>query len=107
MTGNSGTPLAAKLGLKPGMTMRVVHAPKEFRELLAPLPDGARIAGNGRARADVVHHFALKKSSGVVTDVTGDVIRALALPLGFVDIKVCDVSDVWSGLKLVVRRDQR
>jgi len=48
-----------------------------------------------------------KKSSGVATDVTEDVIRALALPLGFVDIKVCAVTDVWSGLKLVVRRDRR
>ena len=48
-----------------------------------------------------------KKSSGVATDVTEDVIRALALPLGFVDIKVCAVSDVWSALKLVVRRDRR
>ena len=134
MTGYSGTPLAAKLGLKPGMTMRAVHAPKEYRALLAPLPDGARIAGNGRARADIVHHFTLRKaelakalrsyrgvldaatpvwvswpkiSSGVATDVTEDVIRAVALPLGFVDIKVCAVSEVWSGLKLVVRRDQR
>ena len=134
MTGYSGTPLAAKLGLKPGMTMRAVHAPKDYVKLLAPLPDGARIAGNGRARADVVHHFASKKaelaealrayrgaldpatpvwvswpkkSSGVATDVTEDVIRSLALPLGFVDIKVCAVSDVWSGLKLVVRLEQR
>jgi len=48
-----------------------------------------------------------KKSSGVATDVTEDVIRSLALPLGFVDIKVCAVSDVWSALKLVVRRDRR
>ena len=46
MTGYSGTPLAAKLGIKPGMVMRAVHAPKEYRELLAPLPDGVR----GRAR---------------------------------------------------------
>lgn len=48
-----------------------------------------------------------KKSAGVATDITEDTIRALALPLGYVDIKVCAVSDVWSGLKLVVRREQR
>jgi len=134
LTGYSGTPLAAKLGLKPGMTMRAIHAPKDYRRILAPLPDGARIALSARAKADVVHHFAMKKaelaralqsyrgvldaatpvwvswpkkSSGVATDVTEDVIRSLALPLGFVDIKVCAVSDVWSALKLVVRRDRR
>lgn len=134
MTGYSGTPLAAKLGIKPGMVMRAVHAPKEYRELLAPLPDGARVTAGAGGRADIVHHFARrrgalakalsayrreldaatpvwvswpKKSAGVATDVTEDAIRALALPLGFVDIKVCAVSEVWSGLKLVVRREQR
>ena len=48
-----------------------------------------------------------KKSSGVETDITEDTIRELALPLGFVDVKVCAVSDVWSGLKLVIRRSER
>jgi hypothetical protein len=48
-----------------------------------------------------------KKSSKVPTDITEDTIREIALPLGFVDIKVCAVSDVWSGLKLVIRKDQR
>jgi hypothetical protein len=132
VTGYSGTPLAAKLGIKPGMVMRAVHAPKEYRELLAPLPEGARVASGGRA--DIVHHFTRekselgkalrgyrkaldtatpvwvswpKKASGVATDVSEDVVRALALPLGYVDIKVCAVSDVWSGLKLVVRLEQR
>ena len=134
MTGYSGTPLAAKLGLKPGMTMRAVRAPKDYARILAPLPDGARIATGARAKADIVHHFTTKKdelakslaayrttlgpatpvwvswpkkSSGVATDVTEDTIRAVALPLGFVDIKVCAVTDTWSGLKLVVRREQR
>ena len=134
MTGYSGRPLAAKLGIKTGMVMRAVHAPKEYRDLLAPLPDGARVAGASRGRADIVHHFAKKKaelatalrayrkrlgadvpvwvswpkkSSGVPTDITEDTIREVALPLGFVDIKVCAVSDVWSGLKLVVRKELR
>jgi hypothetical protein len=134
VTGYSGRPLAAKLGIKAGTVMRTVHAPREYRGLLAPLPKGARVTSGGRVRADIVHHFATtrdelakalrayrskldaatpvwvswpKKSAGVATDVTEDAIRALALPLGFVDVKVCAVTEVWSGLKLVVRRDQR
>jgi hypothetical protein len=134
VTGYSGTPLAAKLGIKPGMTIRAVHAPRDYRELLAPLPDGARVTADRGGRPDIVHHFTKqkaefakalrgyrealepatplwiswpKKSAGVATDITEDAIRALALPLGYVDVKVCAVSEVWSGLKLVVRRDQR
>ncbi len=48
-----------------------------------------------------------KKSSGVKTDITEDVIREVALPLGFVDIKVCAVDETWSGLKLVIRKELR
>lgn len=134
MTGYSGTPLAAKLGIKAGMVMRAVHAPKGYRELLAPLPDGARLTTGMRGRADIVHHFAdrrselatalrayrkrlsaeipvwvswPKKSARVPTDITEDTIREVALPLGFVDIKVCAVSDTWSGLKLTVRKELR
>lgn len=132
MAGYSGTPLAAKLGIKPGMTVRAVNAPKDYRRMLAPLPGGARITTQGAA--GIVHHFAMrraelgtalqhyrrqladdvpvwiswpKKSAGVATDITEDTVREVALPLGFVDIKVCAVSDVWSGLKLVVRRELR
>lgn len=134
MTGYSGTPLAAKLGIKPGMVMRAVHAPKDYRELLAPLPDGARLTTGSRGKADIVHHFSgrkselaaalrayrkrlgaevpvwvswPKKSAGLSTDITEDTIREVALPLGYVDIKVCAVSDIWSGLKLVVRKELR
>lgn len=134
MAGYSGTPLAAKLGLKPGMALRVVNAPKGYARLLAPLPGGARITNAARARAGLVHHFTTrraelgaalksyrarlaeetpvwvswpKKAAKVETDVTEDVIRALALPLGYVDVKVCAVSDTWSGLKLVVRKELR
>jgi hypothetical protein len=134
MAGYSGTPLAAKLGIKPGMTMRAIGAPREFRGWLAPLPDGARIATSAHAKADVVHHFATrraelakalrayrgelaagtplwiswpKKSSRQPTDISEDAIRALALPLGFVDVKVCAVSETWSALKLVVRKELR
>ncbi|MBX3703482.1 MAG: hypothetical protein KF822_06900 [Steroidobacteraceae bacterium] len=133
MAGYSGTPLAAKLGIQPGMAVRAVNAPKDYRQLLAPLPGGARIAA-GRVAAGLVHHFTTrraelaaalksyrrqlgddiplwvswpKKSAKLPTDVTEDTIRELALPLGYVDVKVCAVSDVWSGLKLVVRRELR
>ncbi len=134
MTGYSGTPLAAKLGIKAGMVMRAVHAPENYRDLLAPLPDGARLTTSAGARADIVHHFAKRKSelatalrsyrkqldaktpvwvswpkktARVPTDITEGAIRDVALPLGFVDIKVCAVSEIWSGLKLVVRRERR
>jgi hypothetical protein len=134
MAGYSGTPLASKLGVKPGMVLRAVNAPENYRELLAPLPDGASIATRAVARADVIHHFALrrleletalrsyrrkldaatpvwvswpKKSAKVPTDITEDTIRDVALPLGYVDIKVCAVSETWSGLKLVVRKELR
>jgi hypothetical protein len=48
-----------------------------------------------------------KKSSGVASDITEDVIRDVALPLGFVDVKVCAVDEIWSGLKLMIRRENR
>ena len=134
MVGYSGTPLAAKLGLKAGALLHVVNAPAGYRELLAPLPDGARIATRAAGGADIVHHFATrraelatalksyrrkldvatpvwvswpKKSAKLPTDITEDTIRDVALPLGYVDIKVCAVSDIWSGLKLVVRKELR
>lgn len=130
MAGYSGTPLAKKLGIKAGHTVVPLHAPANYRELLEPLPDSVRFAKKANADADVVHLFVTKsgdlresltalrsqlqpdaaiwvswpkKSSKVPTDVTEDVIRDVALPLGFVDIKVCAVDDVWSGLKVVVR----
>jgi hypothetical protein len=111
-----------------------VHAPGDYRALVAPLPDGARIATGRTGRPDIVHHFATrraelapalrayrqalddatpvwiswpKKSARVPTDLSEDVVREIALPLGYVDIKVCAVSEVWSGLKLVVRRNLR
>ena len=132
--GYSGTPLANKLGLKPGMSVHVAREPEGYRDWLAPLPAGLRFLQRWSAQAQLVHLFAdqrseleaglrrcreqlgpdavvwvswPKKSSKVPTDITEDVIREIALPLGFVDIKVCAVSEVWSGLKLVVRRTLR
>ncbi|MFO0774276.1 MAG: DUF3052 family protein [Nitrospiraceae bacterium] len=134
MAGYSGTPLVKKLGLKPGQRVLVVDAPIPYDELVSPLPDGIHLLSRKTAPLDVVHLFAQsravllttlaacrplladtgmiwvswpKQASKVPTDVTESVIRAAALPLGLVDVKVCAVNDVWSGLKLVVRREHR
>ena len=133
MAGYSGTPLAKKLGIKEGQKIVPVHAPPHYRELLEPLPD-VQFVSRPDARTDIVHLFVLqkqeleraliryrkllkpdaavwvswpKKSAKMESDVTEDVIRAVALPLGFVDIKVCAVDETWSGLKLVVRKSER
>jgi hypothetical protein len=132
--GYSGTPLAAKLGFKPGSRVVVVHAPADYKGLLEPLPDGVRFGNRVTDATDIVHVFSReraelrrllrayrdklkptgtvwvswpKKSANVATDIVEDTIRELALPLGFVDVKVCAVSTIWSGLKLVVRRELR
>jgi len=134
-TGYSGTPLAKKLGLKPGTKLVVVgDVPKEYKSWLAPLPERVTITGKGKPPLEAVHVFVTKRAelakhvghlrkalvpdgyvwiswpkkvSKVPTNITEDVIREVALPLGFVDIKVCAVSDVWSGLKLVIRLTER
>ena len=132
--GYSGRPLSAKLGIAPGMEVLVPGAPADYAQWVAPLPAGARIVSRPRAGLRFVHLFvneraklqaALrlyrvrlpvdavlwvswpKQSAKVDTDVTENTIRELALPLGWVDVKVCAVSDVWSGLKLVVRKSLR
>ena len=133
-SGYSGTPLAKKLGFKGGFLIHTQNAPKNYLELLQPIPSGVEFANRLSSRVDVVHLFASnrsvlakdlsrlrkllkqdasiwvswpKKASKVPTDITEDEIRSIALPLGFVDIKVCSVSDIWSGLKLVVRKSLR
>jgi hypothetical protein len=132
--GYSGTPLAKKLGLKPGDLVSLLAAPAGFRKLLEPLPDGVRFVLKLDRAARVVHVFTTRKSvlskvlttcrkslasdaaiwvswpkktSKVITDITEDVIREVALPLGLVDIKVCAVDETWSGLKLVLRKELR
>jgi hypothetical protein len=132
--GYSGTPLAKKLGIKDGMRLTALNAPEGYESWLEGLPSTASISTRVTAPAAAVHLFETKQSSlarqlkslraklqqggfvwvswpkrtsGVATDITEDVIRDVALPLGFVDIKVCAVSDVWSGLKLVIRRSER
>lgn len=132
--GYSGTPLAKKLGLKPGQRASALGAPAHYRELLAPEPEAIAWLGAQALRLDVVHLFVdreadlarrlpgqmeriqpagmiwvswPKKASKVPTDVTEDVVRKHALALGLVDVKVCAVDAVWSGLKLVIRRENR
>jgi hypothetical protein len=132
--GYSGTPLAKKLGIAAGCRVMALGAPDEYASWLAPLPEGVAFALTPDGKIDVGHVFTTKRSdlaarlatlrrklradapvwvswpkkaSKVATDITEDVIREVALPLGFVDVKVCAVSDVWSGLKLVVRKELR
>lgn len=132
--GYSGTPLARKLGIAAGARVTLQNAPAELPQWLAPLPDGVLFETAPSLRTDVMLLFCTqrsvlqpalvaqrqalrpdaalwvcwpKKASKMATDITEDTVRELALPLGWVDIKVCAVSAVWSGLKLVVRKALR
>ncbi len=132
--GYSGTPLAKKLGIKEGSSVVVVAAPAGYRGLLEPLPAGVRFERRLSKSTDVLHLFVTRKSdleksladartkllpTGAVwvswpkkaarlpTDITEDTIRLVCLPMGFVDIKVCAVDEIWSGLKLVIRKELR
>ena len=134
MPGYSGKPLAQKLGIKTGHKIATVGAPAGYRNLLTPLPEGVSFTKEIAAGAQFVHLFVKerktlekelkrlrrllanegvlwvswpKKSSGVTSDITEDVIREVCLPLDFVDVKVCAVDDTWSGLKLMIRRENR
>jgi Protein of unknown function (DUF3052) len=134
MAGYSGTPLAKKLGIKPGTLVCVVNAPADYAVLLAPLPENVAIVREASEGPDIIHVFVKrrselvelinvyknkikqngaiwvswpKKAAKIATDVTEDTVREVALPLGLVDIKVCAVDDVWSGLKLVIRKENR
>ncbi|HEX3070653.1 MAG TPA: DUF3052 domain-containing protein [Thermoanaerobaculia bacterium] len=134
MAGYSGTPLAAKLGIKAGFAVLVVNEPASYRELLAPLPADVTFVKKLTNSVDLIHLFTKsaaeldaklrawrtavkpdatvwiswpKKASKVATDITEDVIREVALPMGFVDVKVCAVDETWSGLKLVIRKELR
>jgi hypothetical protein len=134
MAGYSGTPLAQKLGIKPGMTITVIHEPADYREWLGKAPSEVNFSSLVIKGCGFIHFFTTRrsdlekqlqrlrekivdtgtlwvswprKSAGVPTNVTEDVIRRLALPLGFVDVKVCAVNETWSGLKLMIRRKNR
>jgi hypothetical protein len=134
MSGYSGTPLAKKLGIRAGARLFLHRAPDNYPQLLAPLPAGVQTVTRIDCDTDLIHVFtdrrsdlgkALqrarrsmrpdatiwvswpKKASGVPTDITEDVVRELALPMGLVDIKVCAVDQTWSGLKLMLRKSER
>jgi hypothetical protein len=132
--GYSGTPLAKKLGIKPGDTVALVGAPTGFEDELEGLPDGVRLRRRAGGKADVVVLFTTeahdlerrfealarsvwpdggvwvawpKRSSGRVTDLDENRLRDIGLPHGLVDNKVCAVDDVWSGLRFVWRKENR
>ena len=133
--GYSGTPLFKKLGVKPGHRVLARRSPVPWDELAPGLPADVKLSvRKGKGPYDLVHLFTKKraeleaelpelmarierdgmiwvswpkKASGVATDVTEDTVRAVALPLGLVDVKVCAVDETWSGLKLVIRKELR
>ena len=134
MAGYSGKPLVQKLGIKTEMKLLFVNPPWNYGQLLEGLPEHAIQVKDKTSKVDFIHLFVrkvselaellpqlkkrltpdgriwiswYKKSSGIPTDVTEDLIRAAALPIGLVDVKVCAVDDQWSGLKLVIRKEHR
>ncbi|HVR19344.1 MAG TPA: hypothetical protein VMS65_06605 [Polyangiaceae bacterium] len=136
MAGYSGTPLPQKLGIKPEHRVVLLGAPKGFEKTLGAVPEGVRIVKRlaGKAKHDVIVCFVTekaalkkdlprlvaamqenaglwvawpKKSSGVATDMTEHSVRELALPKGLVDNKVCAIDDTWSGLRCVIRLENR
>lgn len=134
MAGYSGTPLTRKLGVRPNEKLIALNAPEHYVRLLEDLPAGVTIGKRVASKANFVHLFVRqrsdlekrlrqlrtklddvgilwiswpKKASKVATDITEDTIRTVALPLGFVDVKVCAIDETWSGLKLMIRRENR
>jgi hypothetical protein len=134
MAGYSGTPLPRKLGIKPESRLALVNAPDGFDETLGELPERVEVRARARGPLDVIVFFTTscaelrrrfdklayaldpggalwvawpKGSSGVQTDLTENVVRDVALPKGLVDNKVCAIDDTWSGLRLVIRKENR
>ena len=132
--GYSGTPLARKLGIRPGDTVALVAAPEGFESELEELPDGVQLRRRAGAKPEVVVLFTTKandlerrfaplaksvwpdgslwiawpkRSSGVATDLDENRLRDIGLPHGLVDNKVCAVNDVWSALRFVWRKENR
>ena len=134
MAGYSGTPLPKKLGVKPGHRVAWLGAPAGFDDTIGALPDGVSVQRRLGKGLDVLVQFVTeraelgrrlpklkeavfpagaawiawpKKAARTDTDITEDVVREEALPLGLVDVKVCAIDGTWSGLKLVVRKELR
>ena len=129
MAGYSGTPLAKKLGIKPGFRIKLINAPDHYMDLFTDMPSELYFDDTPGPEKDLIHFFTLnkdellirlpllkgqiksdgmiwvswpKKASKVITDVTEDLVRGTALKSGLVDIKICAVDETWSGLKLVI-----
>ncbi len=127
--GYSGTPLAKKLGIKGGFHIRLANEPDYYFSLFDNMPGNVSVLSEKKSKKNMIHYFVTqakmlqkdiaslkneiepdgmiwvswpKKAARVVTDITEDVIRNLALNNGLVDIKVCAVDEIWSGLKLVI-----
>jgi hypothetical protein len=132
MAGYSATPLLKKLGIKETSGLFLINAPDNYFDLLEAAIQSQ--TATDMREADIFHIFALhkkdlekhfaaitavakknatiwiswhKKSAKIATDITEDVIRDIVLPTGWVDVKVCAVSDIWSGLKIVKRVENR
>jgi hypothetical protein len=134
MPAYSTTPLAQKLGIKAGFTVKLVNAPDYYFNLFTDLPPNLVLTDDEASQKDFIHFFTKskneylsqlpilkqhlkpngmiwaswpKKASKVQTDITEDIIRSYAIETGLVDIKVCSVDEVWSGLKLMIPVKQR
>jgi hypothetical protein len=132
--GYSQRALADKLGIKPGTEVVVLGAPSPYRAILGPLPDGVTFRSKLSGSAEFIHYFTKKRkslqadfpriaptlldegilwiswpkrASGVETDLDENVVREIGLAEGLVDVKVCAVNEVWSGLKFVRRLSNR
>jgi hypothetical protein len=127
--GYSGTPLVQKLGIKKAFRIKLINAPDNYFKLVTGLPDGVVFDNDGFEDLDLIHFFTKqadeyynilpliklqikpngiiwaswpKKVSKVITDITEEIIRNYAIETGLVDIKVCAIDEIWSGLKLVI-----
>ena len=134
MAGYSGTPLPKKLGVKPNQRIALVNAPTDFAKVLGRLPENAAIVKRLDGPLDLILLFVdreqtltkqfpilanklqrngmiwvawPKKSSGVATDLVFEKVQHIGLDCGLVDVKICAVDDVWSGLKFVIRLKDR
>src|SRR5262245_44309548 len=134
MAGYSGTPLPKKLGVKPNQRIALVNAPMDFPKLLGELPENTVVVTRRTGTLDLVLMFVdraqtlskqfpilaqklardgmiwiawPKKRSGVVTDLTFEKVQRIGLDCGLVDVKICAIDEVWSGLKFVIRLKDR
>ncbi|MEM6720216.1 MAG: DUF3052 domain-containing protein [Bacteroidota bacterium] len=133
-SGYSGTPLAKKLGIKAGFTIKIVRAPEDYFDLFADLPSDLTKVSDVETKKDFIHYFTKsadelladitslreeitqngmiwiswpKKASKIKTDLNGNIVREIGLSNGLVDVKVCAVNEIWSGHKFVIPKKDR